>query len=105
WRLYCANEGDPRFWGAFRDRVKAAKPDAFIVGETWHDAIRWLDGAQFDSVMHYPWREAARDCLRREIPATRFAGRTAGIRNMYDLSATPGLMHLLGSHDTARIRT
>jgi len=27
------------------------------------------------------------------------------MRNMYDISATPGLMHLLGSHDTARIRT
>jgi glycosidase len=24
---------------------------------------------------------------------------------MYDLAVTPGLMHLLGSHDTARIRT
>ena len=85
--------------------MKAAKPDAFIVGEAWHDAIRWLDGAQFDSVMHYPWRDAVLDYLRGEITPTRFAGRTAAIRNMYDLSATPGLMHLLGSHDTARIRT
>ncbi|HKC92058.1 MAG TPA: alpha amylase N-terminal ig-like domain-containing protein, partial [Candidatus Limnocylindria bacterium] len=48
WRLDVANEVDHRFWRAFRDRVKAAKPDAFIVGEAWHDAIRWLDGAQFD---------------------------------------------------------
>jgi len=105
WRLDVANEVDHRFWRAFRDRVKAAKPDAFIVGEAWHDAIRWLDGAQFDSVMHYPWRDAVLDYLRGEITPTRFAGRTAAIRNMYDLSATPGLMHLLGSHDTARIRT
>ena len=105
WRLDVANEVDHRFWRAFRDRVKAAKPDAFIVGEAWHDAIRWLDGAQFDSVMHYPWRDAVLDYLRREVGPSRFAGWTTQIRNMYDLAATPGLMHLLGSHDTARIRT
>src|SRR2546423_14386196 len=55
--------------------------------------------------MHYPWRDAFLDYVRRDITPSRFAGRTAGIRNMYDLSATPALMHLLGSHDTARIRT
>jgi glycosidase len=105
WRLDVANEVDHRFWRAFRDRVKAAKPDAFIVGEAWHDAIRWLDGAQFDSVMHYPWRDAVLDYVRGQIGPSRFARWTAGIRNMYDPAATAGLMHLLGSHDTARIRT
>jgi glycosidase len=105
WRLDVANEVDHRFWRAFRDRVKAAKADAFIVGEAWHDAIRWLDGAQFDSVMHYPWRDAVLDYLRGEVGPSRFAGWTTQLRHMYDLAATPGLMHLLGSHDTARIRT
>lgn len=105
WRLDVANEVDHRFWRAFRDRVKAAKSDAFIVGEVWHDAIRWLDGAQFDSVMHYPWRDAALRYLNREIPPSRFAGWTAGLRHMYEPAVEPGLLHLLGSHDTARIRT
>ena len=105
WRLDVANEIDHRFWRAFRDRVKAAKADAFIVGEAWHDAIRWLDGAQFDSVMHYPWRDAVIRFLNGDITATRFAQRTTAMRHMYDAAATPGLMHLLGSHDTARIRS
>ncbi|TME28868.1 MAG: alpha-glycosidase [Chloroflexi bacterium] len=105
WRLDVANEVDHRFWRAFRDRVKAAKPDAFIVGEAWHDAIRWLDGAQFDSVMHYPWRDAVIRYLTGQTATSGFAQRTTAIRHMYDAAATPGLMHLLGSHDTARIRS
>ena len=105
WRLDVANEVDHRFWRAFRDRVKAAKPDAFIVGEVWHDAIRWLDGAQFDSVMHYPWRDAVLQYLNRGVSPSRFAGWTTRVRHMYEPAVEAGLMHLLGSHDTARIRT
>jgi glycosidase len=105
WRLDVANEVDHRFWRAFRDRVKAAKPDAFIVGEVWHDAIRWLDGAQFDSVMHYPWRDAVLAYLRDEINPSAFAARTTTLRHLYEPLAEPGLLHLLGSHDTPRIRT
>ena len=105
WRLDVANEVDHRFWRAFRDRVKGAKADAFIVGEVWHDAIRWLDGAQFDSVMHYPWREAVLRYLNREIAPSRFAGWTTTVRHMYEPAVEPGLLHLLGSHDTARVRT
>ena len=33
-----------------RDRIK---PDAYIVGEVWHDARQWLQGDQFDGVMNY----------------------------------------------------
>ena len=105
WRLDVANEVDHRFWRSFRDRVKAAKPDAFIVGEVWHDAIRWLDGAQFDSVMHYPWRDAVLKYLNRDVSPSAFAAWTTRIRHLYEAAVEPGLMHLLGSHDTARIRT
>ena len=105
WRLDVANEVDHRFWRAFRDRVKAAKPDALIVGEVWHDAIRWLDGAQFDSVMHYPWRDAVLAYLRDEINPSAFAARTTALRHLYEPSVEAGLMPLLGSHDTVRIRT
>lgn len=35
WRLDVANELDDGFLRAFRTAVKAAKPDAVIVGEVW----------------------------------------------------------------------
>lgn len=105
WRLDVANEVDHRFWRAFRDRVKAADPEAFILGEVWHDAARWLEGDQFDSVMSYPWRDAVIQYLRGMIGPRAFAAWTARLRHLYQPAVTPGLVHLLGSHDTARIRT
>ena len=33
--------------------MKGANPEAYIVGEVWHDARRWLAGDQFDAVMNY----------------------------------------------------
>ena len=105
WRLDVANEVDHRFWRAFRDRVKAAKHDAFIVGEVWHDAIRWLDGAQFDSVMHYPWRDAVLKYLNRAVSPSAFAAWTTRVRHLYEPAVEAGLWYLLGTHDTARIRT
>lgn len=105
WRLDVANEVDHGFWRAFRQRVRAVNPEAFILGEVWHDAIRWLYGDQFDSVMHYPWREAVLAYLRGEVAPSAFAGWTARLRHQYLLMVAPGLLHLLGSHDTPRIRT
>ncbi|HEX7586884.1 MAG TPA: glycoside hydrolase family 13 protein, partial [Anaerolineae bacterium] len=47
WRLDVPGEiDDDEFWREFRRRVKAANPDAYIVGEIWHKADRWLAGDQ-----------------------------------------------------------
>ncbi len=54
WRLDVPGEiDDDSFWQEFRRTVKAANPDAYIVGEIWHEAQRWLQGDQFDAVMNY----------------------------------------------------
>ena len=61
WRLDVPGEiDDDEFWREFRRRVKAINPDAYIVGEIWHEAKRWLQGDQFDAVMNYP---VTRACL------------------------------------------
>jgi neopullulanase len=50
WRLDVPSEiDDDDFWREFRRRVKAVNPEAYIVGEIWDDATRWLKGDQFDS--------------------------------------------------------
>jgi neopullulanase len=49
---------DDRFWQAFRQVVKTANPDAYLCGEIWHPAERWLQGDQFDAVMNYPFSRA-----------------------------------------------
>ncbi len=43
WRLDVPTEiDDERFWQAFRRVVKGANPEAYICGEIWHPAERWL---------------------------------------------------------------
>src|SRR5688572_239476 len=54
WRLDVPAEiDDDEFWRAFRIAVKTANPEAYIVGELWEEAHRWLAGDQFDATMNY----------------------------------------------------
>lgn len=71
WRLDVPDEiDDDDFWREFRRVVKNANPDAYIVGEIWKPAQRWLQGDQFDAVMNYIFSRAAQ-CGAREIIAPR----------------------------------
>ena len=60
WRLDVPYEiDDDSFWQEFRRAVKEADPQAYIVGEVWKPAQRWLQGDQFDAVMNYIFARAA----------------------------------------------
>ena len=112
WRLDVANEVDHALWRRFRDVVRAARRDAFLVGEIWEGAMPWLRGDQFDSTMNYPLRRA----LLRYAALAR--GRIAdadgpldgeGLLDAIDRlrAAYPEPLHhhlynLLGSHDESR---
>ncbi|WP_448602233.1 glycoside hydrolase family 13 protein [Thermoleptolyngbya sp.] len=121
WRLDVPNEiKADGFWQEFRSRVKAINPEAYIVGEIWEDARRWLDGTQFDGVMNYLFTAptiafTAGDRVDlplvenrsyRPYPALDAAGYAAKIQALLDLY--PWDIHLtqlnlLDSHDTARL--
>ena len=59
WRLDVPNEiDDDAFWREFRRRVRAVNPEAYIVGEVWTDAERWLQGDMWDAVMNYQFTRA-----------------------------------------------
>ncbi len=53
-RLDVANEVSHRFCKDLRRLTKAIKPDFYLLGEIWHDAMTWLTGDEFDAVMNYP---------------------------------------------------
>lgn len=123
WRLDVPAEiNDDAFWQEFRRRVKAVNPEAYIVGEIWHEAQRWLQGDQFDAVMNYHF---ARSCLgffvgdnllRSEVARTgyhqidtldakAFAAEIERLLNLYPRPVTEVQFNLLGSHDTPRFKT
>lgn len=124
WRLDVPNEiDDDAFWQEFRRRCKAVNPDAYIVGELWHDAQRWLQGDQFDGQMNYLFTRAVLGFLVGEaldqtaisrmgygriLPhdGHRFASELGRIFNqLYHPEIVQAQMTMLGSHDTPRILT
>ncbi|TJY41516.1 alpha-glycosidase [Cohnella pontilimi] len=106
WRLDVANEVDHQFWRKFRDVVKAANPDAYILGEIWHDSLPWLSGDQFDAVMNYPLTEAILDyTVRGTRDGRHFADLAGTLLAAYPQQAIEAAFNLLGSHDTPRLLT
>ncbi len=124
WRLDVPSEiDDAEFWREFRRRVKSINQEAYLVGEIWHEAQRWLQGDQFDAVMNYPLataclgffggehlnlKEARRPVSYRQIrplDAKEFARRIDHLLQLYDPAVTQVQLNLLDSHDTPRFIT
>ncbi len=121
WRLDVPSEiDDDLFWREFRNRVRAKNPEAYIVGEIWEDASRWLQGDQFDGVMNYLFTRACigffsgqnlnheeiqKSSLKdvRPLSPIEFADQIQKIFGMYPFESTKAQLNLLGSHDTPRI--
>jgi cyclomaltodextrinase len=103
WRLDTASEIDHEFWREFRREVKAAKPEALIMGEISQNASAWLEGDQLDSVMNYPLRDIIADFFAKgSIKVEEFDARLAKLRMQYYQQVNDVLYNLLGSHDTVR---
>jgi len=93
------------FWELFRKEIKAIKPDAWLVGELWHNAGEWVNHKYFDSVMNYAYFKAplidyliSRTCDKDEFQTRILEGLTR-----YPMHALKAMMNLIGSHDTWRI--
>jgi neopullulanase len=123
WRLDVPNEiDDDAFWQEFRRRVKEANPRAYLVGEFWTPAERWLQGDQFDAVMNYVLGSA---CLgffieggpepmtiagtgyshAHALDAPAFGRAIQDLLGRYAPAVTRRQLNLAGSHDTARLLT
>lgn len=123
WRLDVPFEvKTPGFWVEFRDRIKAINPEAYIVGEVWTDAEKWLDGTQFDAVMNYEFTGptiayTAGDRVIRELvehhdyypypalDAQGYAAKMQSLLQAYPWEIQLAQMNLLDSHDTPRMLT
>jgi cyclomaltodextrinase len=118
WRLDVPEDiNDDTFWREFRRIVKSVNRDAYIVGEIWHEARRWLQGDMFDAVMNYlitgpalsffgaaslnrSWMHT--DIHLQPIDAHEFARRIDAMYALYDWEINFAQMNMLDSHDTPR---
>ncbi len=121
WRLDVPFEiDDDEFWREFRDVVKTANPEAYIVGEIPCEAQRWMAGDQFDAVMNYQITHAALGFFggkqidyelasgmmglgeAEKFTAENFAKRTEELLQIYPYEFALAQMNLLDSHDMPR---
>lgn len=103
WRLDVASEVDDSFWRAFRKTVKAAKPEALLIGEVWESAGHWLQGDMFDSAMNYDFRKHCNLFFAEgSIDAEEFSGRITNMLMRYKSQIVPAQLNLLDSHDVSR---
>ena len=103
WRLDVPFEVNHEFWRGFRDAVKAADADAYLVGEVWDLATSWLAGDTFDGTMNYPLRTAMLRFAAGRSSATELAQEVGTVREATPAWVRPEMLNLLGSHDTERL--
>lgn len=118
WRLDVPSEiDDDDFWRTFRQVVKGENPEAYICGEIWHEAKRWLAGDQFDAVMNYLFTSPAMSFFAAEtlrgdfthpdlkfkpIDAAKFGKLVDQMHGHYDWEINFAQMNMLDSHDMPR---
>jgi neopullulanase len=122
WRLDVPGEiTSTGFWEEFRRRVRAINPEAWIVGEIWHERGDLLDGSTYDGLMNYPLAAAITSFVTgrhldrrvvaqhselqrqiRPLDGPRFVERLRDITEGYQPAFARSMLGLLDSHDTPR---
>jgi glycosidase len=107
WRLDVPNEiDDDSFWAEFRQVVKQANPEAYLLGEIWATDPRWVGPDHFDGLMNYPLRDALIELiLEKNILANKFIKELGSLMSTYPRENTYAHYVPLGSHDTSRLMT
>ena len=113
-RLDVADELPDAFIKLLRDRIRAIRPDALLIGEVWEDASNkksyggrrtYFTGGELDSVMNYPFRTAIINFLREWDSGRALKEAVMTIMENYPPQVIQCNMNLLGTHDTPRILT
>ncbi len=114
WRLDVADELPDETIEQMRESLKAEDPQALLLGEVWEDATDKVSygvqrtyalGRGLDSVMNYPLRTAVLDFLLERSRAEQLRDFLLEQKLNYPAPMYRCLMNLLGSHDTARLRS
>jgi cyclomaltodextrinase len=101
WRMDVAPWVPDDFWREWRKAVKAKKPDALTVAETWFDSAKYFLGDTFDSTMNYIFRNAVMDYAAGKS-GRAMAANLELMREAYPPQSFSALMNLLSTHDQPR---
>jgi glycosidase len=103
WRLDVPWKIEGGFWDEFAKSMQSTAPEAYIVGEVWRDATRFLD--RFDGCTNYQQRAAIIDyCIDDRMDGEDFMIEVEDLLHRHG-NAAHWMLNLVGSHDTPRIMT
>ncbi len=110
WRLDVSDEISHDFWRKFRIAVKEAGKrvgrEIAIIGENWHDAVGYLRGDQYDSIMNYGVTKACLDYFALgKLDAEGVSNRLNEMLVRNTTTVNDMMMNLLDCHDTERLIT
>lgn len=110
WRLDVVDELPDFYLDELRDCIRAANPNAIVIGEVWEDASnkvaygeprRYFTSGQLDGVMNYVFKDAILTYCMGGL-AKDFACKINDIVENYPRQCLDNCLTLIGSHDTPR---
>ena len=113
-RLDVVDELPDEFVLKLKQRIRAIKPDALLIGEVWEDASnkssygkrrRYFVDGELDSPMNYPFRTAIINFMRKIDDGHGLRSTVMSLVENYPPQVMACTMNLLGTHDTPRILT
>ena len=113
-RLDVVDELPNAFVKLLKDRIRAIRPDALLIGEVWEDASnkiaygvrrRYFVDSTLDSVMNYPFRTAILNFAKGMDDGTGLKNTVMTIAENYPPQVLACNMNMLGTHDTPRVLT
>ena len=105
-RFDVGNEVSHRLLKELHRRLRAIRPDVYLLGEIWHDASPWLEGDEYDGVMNYPLQQAVKGFFAHaDRTARTLAWDLQRCMGMYRRQTGQVMFNLLDSHDTDRLFT
>jgi glycosidase len=106
WRLDVPYFINDNFWRGFRHVVKELGDDLYIVAEEWREPEQWLQGDLADGTMNYTLRDLVLGFTAdHTISGPQFAEGMTVLTERIPAGYRPGMLNLLGSHDTERLVT
>ena len=106
WRLDVSDEVSHTFWKKFRSELKSLGKEIILIGENWHDANKFLQGDEFDSIMNYAFTKALLDYLAFNKYSSKDMSDKLNellIRNTEQVNKM--MLNLMDTHDTLRFYT
>ena len=105
-RFDVGNEVSHRLLKELHRRLRAIRPDVYLLGEIWHDASPWLENDEYDAVMNYPLQQAVKGFFaNKDRTARTLAWDLYRCMGMYRRQTGQVMFNLLDSHDTDRLFT